>query len=143
MNEISRWINLLQKQIWIPPSFLLKPAPTDLYAEIRVEDTTKIINNKDFMDFTIYRDEIQENIKEIWRFTRISRISLIYTKHTKMTINPMHSTYRLLITENLVHQTNTGHRCPLKRGNTQLALYLAHNIYIYIYWRLQKQFSRF
>ena len=29
-----------------------------------------------------------------------------------------------------VDQTNTGHHCPLKRGNTQPALHLAHNIYI-------------
>ena len=30
--------NCFKKQIRIPPSFLLKPAPTDLYAEIRVEE---------------------------------------------------------------------------------------------------------
>ena len=27
-----------------------------------------------------------------------------------------------------MNQTNTGHRCPLKRGNTQPALNLVHNI---------------
>ena len=38
----------------IPPFPLLKPAPTDLYTEIE-RGYQKIKNNKDFMDFTIYR----------------------------------------------------------------------------------------
>ena len=46
--------NCFRKQIQnTDPSPLLKPAPTDLYAEIRggYQNT----NNKDFTDFTIYR----------------------------------------------------------------------------------------
>ena len=108
-------------KIMIPPSLLLKPAPTDLYTEIweRIPYT----NIKDFTDFTIYRGEIRKYNKEIWRFTRIS---LIYTEILrKITFNLMHSTYRLLITKELECQTNTDHCCPLKWGNTQ-SNYLAH-----------------
>ena len=93
MNEISRWVtNCFRKQIqntMIPPFPLLKPAPTDLYTEIRGGyQNTNITNVKDFTDFTIYRGEIWENIEEIRRFTRIS---LIYTQiSTKYMNHTMH-----------------------------------------------------
>ena len=84
MDEISRQLIVpkLKYKIMIPPSSLLKPAPTDLYTEIGGEDTTKITNIKNFMDFTIYRGEIQKYNKEIQRFTRISPIyTRIFRKH--------------------------------------------------------------
>ena len=34
-------------------------------------------------------------------------------------------------------QTNTDHRCPLKRGNTQSALHLIHNIRNYKYTNIE------
>ena len=98
------------------------------------------------MDFTIYRGEIQKYTKEIRRFTRISPIyTKTPTKHDNLDAQCI---YRLLITEmthqrckltNLqwyrIDQTNTDYRCPLKWGNTQSALHLVHNTYIY--WKLQ------
>ena len=45
----------------IPPFPLLKPAPTDLYTEIRERGyQINITDIKDFMDFTIYRGEIRK-----------------------------------------------------------------------------------
>ena len=43
---------------------------------------------------------------------------------------------QLLITD-IEHQTNTGHCCPLKRGNTQPALlHLVHNIDKNVRWQI-------
>ena len=51
------------------------------------------------MDFTIYRGEIRENIKEIRRFTRISRISPIYTQiSTEHESHNVYTGYLLQIT---------------------------------------------
>ena len=74
----------------IPPFPLLKPAPTDLYTEIRggYQNT----NTKDFTDFTIYRGEILKNIEEIRRFTRISPI------YTQISTQNMNDTMHIPVT---------------------------------------------
>ena len=149
MNEISRWLSIcFRKQIHkirIPPSFLLKPAPTDLYAEIRggYQNT----NTKDFTDFTIYRGEIWENIEEIWRFTRIS---LIYTqtstkheshnaytgyKMTHLFRNNAHQRCKLTNLSDINGPNELDHCCPLKRGNTRSAYHIWFTAYIY--WNLK------
>ena len=84
MNEISRRLIVSEnkyKNTMIPPSFLLKPAPTDLYTEIveripikiiriswisqyiEMKSTNKLKKSKDLQGFHQYKPKYSENMK--------------------------------------------------------------------------------
>ena len=119
-------------QTMIPPSLLLKPAPTDLYTEIWERKHTDI-NIKDFMDLT----EIHGFHYQQWNPPEYYGNLQIYKDFTNIYQNVQNNLNmyicRLLITK---HQTNTGHCCPLKRGNTQSAFTFGSQYWQNVRWQI-------
>ena len=78
----------------IPPSSLLKPAPTDLYTEIEERIPNKILKISRISQYTEVKSEnTLKKSKDLQGFHRY------ILERTKLTINLMHSTYQLLITK--------------------------------------------
>ena len=91
-------------------------------------------NTKDFTDFTIYRGEIQENIEEIQRFTRISPI---YTQ-----ISTEHESHNVHTGYLLQKQTPNEYRSPLSSKMKKYTICITFGSQ-HIYWKLKEQISQF
>ena len=88
------------------------------YTEVKSEKILK--KSEDLQGFQRYILKYPHNMNHTMH------ILVTYYKMTNLFRNNAHQRCKLI---DLSGPNNTDYRCPLKRGNTQSALHLVHNIY--------------
>ena len=131
MNEISKQLPIVSENKYktmIPPFPLLKPAPTDLYTEIRVEDTRKWQIRRISRIAQYIEVKSKKILKKSKDLPGFHRYIPKFSQKQWITMYNVHTGYKMTTYSKIEYQTNTGHRCLLKRRNTQPVLHLIHNI---------------
>ena len=114
MNEINRQLIVSENTntpiyAMIPPSFLLKSALTDLYAEIEERKPIQILQILRISQISQYTEVKSENTLK--KSKDLQGFHQYIPEYSDDNLNVY--IYQLLITK-IEHQTNTDYCCPLK-----------------------------